>query len=149
MAVAQAAVALAEVQLSQAEVTCPFDGLVVTRDVEEGEWVAPGTPIVTVEDTSRRWVRVDVGEAELGALRIGADAQVTLTALPGRTFHSRVTEIGAEGDFALNRDVKRGRPDLRTFRVRLALTDASDDVRPGMAAEVSLGQTPAQAGEGK
>jgi HlyD family secretion protein len=150
VAVAQAAVALAEVQLSQAEVTCPFDGLVVTRDVEEGEWVAPGTPIVTVEETSRRWVRVDVGEAELGALRIGADAQVTLTALSGHTFHARVTEIGAEGDFALNRDVKRGRPDLRTFRVRLSLTDASDAVRPGMAAEVSLGQaTPAQAGEGK
>lgn len=138
VAVAQAAVALAEVQLSQAEVSCPFDGLVVARDLEEGEWAAPGTPVVTVEDTGRRWVRVDVGEAELSGLRPGAEARVTLFALPGQSFTGQVIEVGAEGDFALDRDVKRGRPDLRTFRVRVAIPGAGDDVRPGMAAEVRL-----------
>jgi multidrug resistance efflux pump len=138
VAVARAAVDLAEVQLSQAEVTSPFDGLVVSRVLEEGEWAAPGTPVVTVEETGRRWVRVDVGEAELAGLAPGSPAQVTLAALPGRILHGRVAEVGAEGDFALNRDVKRGRPDLRTFRVRVALEDAGDEVRPGMAAEVRL-----------
>jgi len=141
--VAQAAVHLAEVQLSQDEVLCPFDGLVVNRNLEEGEWAAPGTPVLTVESSERRWVRLDVGEGELAGLRIGARAAVTLAALPGRTFHGKVSEIGVEGDFAVNRDVKRGRPDLRTFRVRVALDDAGDDVRSGMTAEVVLA-----AGEG-
>jgi HlyD family secretion protein len=137
--VAEAAVRLAEVQLAQAQVLCPFDGLVVNRNVEEGEWVAPGTPVVTVEDTGRRWVRLDVGEGQLPGLKPGAAATVTVAALPGRAYHGRVLEVGAEGDFAVNRDVKRGRPDLRTFRVRVALEDAGDEVRPGMTAEVSLG----------
>lgn len=136
--VAQAAVHLAEVQRAQAEITAPFDGLVVSRNLEEGEWAVPGTPVVTVEDTARRWVRLDVGEGELGGLAIGREAAVTLAALPGRTFHGRIQEIGVEGDFAVNRDVKRGRPDLRTFRVRVQLADATDDVRPGMTAEVRL-----------
>lgn len=136
--VAEAAVRLTEVQLAQAQVLCPFDGLVVNRNVEEGEWVAPGTPVVTVEDTARRWVRLDVGEGELAGLRPGAGATVTLAALPGRTFRGCVAEVGAEGDFAVNRDVKRGRPDLRTFRVRVALEGATDEVRPGMTAEVTL-----------
>jgi HlyD family secretion protein len=143
VAVAEAAVRLAEVQLAQAEVLCPFDGLVVNRNVEEGEWVAPGTPVVTVESTERRWVRLDVGEGELAGLQPGVAATATLVALPGRTFHGHVSEVGAEGDFAVNRDVKRGRPDLRTFRVRVALEDASDEVRPGMTAEVSLSAPPA------
>jgi HlyD family secretion protein len=136
--VAEAAVHLAEVQLAQDQVLCPFDGLVVNRNVEEGEWAAPGTPVVTVEDTGRRWVRLDVGEDHLGALAPGAEARVTLVALPGRIFRGRVAEVGAEGDFAVNRDVKRGRPDLRTFRVRVALEGAGDEVRPGMTAEVEL-----------
>lgn len=142
--VAEAAVRLAEVQLAQDEVLCPFDGLVVNRNLEEGEWAAPGTPVVTVEATDRRWVRLDVGEGELAGLRPGAGAQVTLAALPGRAFHGRVAEVGAEGDFAVNRDVKRGRPDLRTFRVRVALQDATDEVRPGMTAEVELVPAAAQ-----
>lgn len=138
--VAEAAVRLAEVQLAQDQVLCPFDGLVVNRNLEDGEWAAPGTPVVTVENTDRRWVRLDVGEGELPGLKPGAPARVTLVAVPGRTFQGRVAEVGAEGDFALNRDVKRGRPDLRTFRVRVALEDGGDEVRPGMTAEVRLGE---------
>jgi HlyD family secretion protein len=136
--VAQAAVHLAEVQLEQDQVLCPFEGVVVNRDLEEGEWAAPGTPVVTVESTERRWVRLDVGEGELAGLRPGAEARVTLAALPGRSFPGRVIEVGAQGDFAVNRDVKRGRPDLRTFRVRVALDGAGDELRPGMTAEVTL-----------
>jgi len=143
--VAEAAVHLAEVQLAQAEVLCPFDGLVVNRDLEEGEWAAPGTPVVTIEDTGRRWVRLDVGEGELAGLKLGAPATVRVVAVPGKILRGRVAEVGAEGDFAVNRDVKRGRPDLRTFRVRVALEDAGDEVRSGMTAEVTLG-APSEAG---
>ena len=144
--VAEAAVHLAEVQLAQAEVLCPFDGLVVNRDVEEGEWAAPGTPVVTVEDTGRQWVRLDVGEGELSGVKLGAPATVKVLALPGRTLKGRVAQVGAEGDFAVNRDVKRGRPDLRTFRVRVALEGGNDEVRPGMTAEVTL-LAPSEAGQ--
>jgi HlyD family secretion protein len=143
VAVAEAAVRLAEVQVELAQVLAPFDGLVVTRILEEGEWAAPGTPVVTVEDLEHRWVRLDVGEADLGTARPGAEATVALVSLPGRTFRGKVAEVGAQGDFALNRDVKRGRPDLRTFRVRVALPDAGDEVRPGMTAEVTLAAPPA------
>ncbi len=135
---AEAAVRLAEVQVAQSRVLCPFDGVVVSRNLEEGEWAAPGTPVVTVEDRTRLWVRLDVEETALGGVRIGAPAQVRVVALPGRTLRGRVIEVGAQGDFALNRDVKRGRPDIRTFRVRVALDEALDELRPGMTAEVTL-----------
>lgn len=141
--VAQAAVHLAEVQLAEAEIVAPFDGLVVSRNLEEGEWAVPGTPVVTVEEEGRRWARLDVGEGDLRGLAVGLPATVTLPAVPGRTFQGKVIEVGAQGDFAVNRDVKRGRPDLRTFRVRVALLDATDAVRPGMTAEVRLLPGPA------
>lgn len=140
--VSDAAVQLAEVQLSQARVLCPFDGVVVERNLEEGEWAAPGTPVVTVENRERLWVRLDVDETRIGGLRLGEEVQVRVIAVPGRTFRGRVTELGAEGEFAVNRDVKRGHPDIRTFRARVALEERSDELRPGMTAEVSLPSRP-------
>lgn len=136
--VSEATVQISEVQLAQARVLCPFDGLVVNRDLEEGEWAAPGTPVVTVENHDRLWVRLDVEETRLGGLRLGQEAQVRVIAAPGRTFRGHVVEFGAEGDFAVNRDVKRGRPDIRTFRVRVGMDERSSELRPGMTAEVSL-----------
>lgn len=135
---ADAALEVARVQLAEAEVHSPFDGLVVGRNLEPGEWAAPGTPVVTVEDLSLLWVRLDVGEVNLGGLRIGQPAEVHVIAEPGRTYAGRVVEIGAEGDFAVNRDVKRGRPDIRTFLVRVAIDRPGSSLRPGMTAEVSI-----------
>ncbi len=139
---AEAAVRLAEVQVAQAQVLCPFDALVVNRNVEEGEWAAPGTPVVTVENLEHLWVRLDVEETRLGGLRVGQPALVRVIAVPGRTFRGHVMEVGAEGDFAVNRDVKRGRPDIRTFRVRVAFDERARELRPGMTAEVSFPPLP-------
>ncbi len=147
----QAALDLARVQLAEAQVLAPFDGLVVDRNLEEGEWVAPGTPVVTIEDLGRQWVRIDVEETHFEGLHVGQPAQIRVIALPGRTFPGHVIEVGPEGDFAVNRDVKRGRPDIRTFRVRVAFDGGVQEVRPGMTAEVRLlpGDRPlAQGGNG-
>lgn len=135
---AEAALKLASVQLSEATITAPCDGIVVDRNLEPGAWASPGTAVLTVEDTSRLWVRVDVDESRLDGLALGTPAEVTAVAVPDQRFKAHVLEVGAEADFALNRDVKRGRPDLRTFRVRVGLDEGRDVLRPGMTAEVLL-----------
>ncbi|MHB8417903.1 MAG: HlyD family secretion protein [Myxococcales bacterium] len=135
---AQASLQVAEVQLAEAQVLCPFDGLVVQRNLQAGEWAAPGTPVVTVEDLSQLWVRLDIEETKLQGLHLGQQAGVYVLAVPHRTFTGHVIEIGAEGDFAVNRDVKRGRPDIRTFLVRVGIDEAATELRPGMTAEVSI-----------
>lgn len=138
LAASDAALRLARARLEQTRITSPFDGVVVSRNLEEGEWAAPGTPIVTIEDTSHPWVRLDVPETTFGTLHLGQGADVRVVALPGRTFRGHVTQIGAQGEFALDRDVKRGRPDIRTFLVRVAFDAPPAELRPGMTAEVRL-----------
>jgi HlyD family secretion protein len=135
---ADAALEVARVQVAEAQVLCPFDGVVVQRNVEPGEWAAPGTPVVTVEDRSQLWVRLDIEETKLEGLRLEQLAEVRVLAEPGKSYAAHVTQIGAQGDFAVNRDVKRGRPDIRTFLVRVAIDNPAPSLRPGMTAEVSL-----------
>jgi HlyD family secretion protein len=134
----EAALELVRVQLAEAEIRSPFDGVVVEQSVQAGEWAAPGTAIVSVEDLARQWVRIDVEETQLHALQLGAPAEIHVVAFPARSYRGHVIEIGAEGEFALNRDVKRGRPDVRTFRVRIGLDKVEEELRPGMTADVTL-----------
>ena len=141
---AEAALEVAKVQLAEAQVLSPFDGVVVQRNLEPGEWAVPGTPVVTVEDRSQLWVRLDIEETKLGLLRLAQPADVRVIADPNRTYPGHVLQIGAEGDFAVNRDVKRGRPDIRTFLVRIGIDNPSPTLRPGMTAEVSIPSLAAQ-----
>ncbi len=148
---AQATLEVAKVQLAEAQVLSPFDGLVVQRNLQPGEWAAPGTPVVTIEDLSQLWVRLDIEESKLEGLHLQQPAEVHVIAEPGKSFLGHVIEIGAEGDFAVNRDVKRGRPDLRTFLVRVGIEDPSRSLRPGMTAEVSIPSlaAPSRTGENR
>jgi RND family efflux transporter MFP subunit len=125
-------------QLADTVIRSPISGIVVNKALEVGEWVTPGTPILTVDDMSTIWARVDVEETELGSIRIGDPTQVALTTRPPQTYTGRVMAIGQEGQFATETDVRRGRQDIRTFYVKVRVLQAGADLKPGMTAEVSF-----------
>jgi RND family efflux transporter MFP subunit len=125
-------------QLADTVIRAPISGIVVNKALEVGEWVTPGTPILTVDDMSTIWARVDVEETDLGAIRVGDPAQVALTTRPPQTYTGRVMAIGQEGQFATESDVRRGRQDIRTFYVKVRVLQAGNDLKPGMTAEVSF-----------
>jgi RND family efflux transporter MFP subunit len=125
-------------QLRDTQIASPIDGVVVSKALEVGEWVTPGTPIVTVDDLSTIWARVDVEETDLGSLYIGKPARVRLPTNPPEVFTGRVMAIGQEGEFATERDVRRGRQDIRTFYIKVHVLQAADELKPGMTAEVTF-----------
>jgi HlyD family secretion protein len=124
-------------QLKDAEIHSPISGNVVSKNLEVGEWVTPGTPILTVDDLSTLWARVDLEETDLGWIRIGGPARVRLPTRPPTTLKGQVMAIGQEGQYATERDVRRGRQDIRTFCVKVLL-EAPAAAKPGMTAEVSF-----------
>jgi RND family efflux transporter MFP subunit len=125
-------------QLADTVIKSPISGIVVNKALEVGEWVTPGTPILTVDDMSTIWARVDVEESDLGSIRVGDSARVALTTHPPQIYTGRVMAIGQEGQFATERDVRRGRQDIRTFYVKVRVLQAGNDLKPGMTAEVTF-----------
>ncbi len=125
-------------QIVDTEVKSPVDGVIVSKALEVGEWVTPGVPILTVDDLSTIWARVDVEETDLGSLYIGKSAQIELPTTPPQIFTGRVMAIGQEGQFATERDVRRGRQDIRTFYVKVQVLQAEGELKPGMTAEVTF-----------
>jgi RND family efflux transporter MFP subunit len=142
---AQAAVMSAEAnvryyndQLADTKIVAPVDGVIVNKALEVGEWVTPGTPILTVDDLSTVWARVDVEETDIGALYVGKSAEVTLPTNPPQLYTGRVMAIGQEGQFATERDVRRGHQDIRTFYVKVKVLQSQGELKPGMTAEVTF-----------
>jgi RND family efflux transporter MFP subunit len=125
-------------QASDTVIRAPISGTVVSKNLQVGEWVTPGTPILTVDDLATIWARVDMEETDLGAIRVGSPAQVTLPTHPALLFPGQVMAIGQEGQFATETDVRRGRQDIRTFYVKVRVLQATGQVKPGMTVEVAF-----------
>jgi RND family efflux transporter MFP subunit len=135
---AQGEVQLYTDQLADTVVRSPISGVVVSKNLEIGEWVTPGTSVLTIDDLSTIWARVDLEETDLGWIRVGTPAQIELPTRPPLDYTGRVMAIGQEGQFATETDVRRGRQDIRTFYVKVRVLQATGEVKPGMTAEVTF-----------
>ena len=111
-------------------ILAPFDGTVMAIGATPGELVEPGRDILTLADLSVLWVQADVPERDLGALRIGAAAEVTVAAFPGLRFEGRVARIADQ------LDARTG-----TARVRVELPNRDGLLRVNMFGAVAI-QTP-------
>lgn len=138
VAAAEAALAAADSRLSDTTITSPVDAVVEYRTLEPGEVVAPGTSILTLADPANTWVRFDLDERMIGKVKTGGDADVSVEYLPGKKFPAKIFDIGREGEFAVERDVTRGRQDIRAFRTRARVYDPEGVLKPGMTVTVSI-----------
>lgn len=108
-------------------ITAPASGVVVEKRVVEGMRVMPGESLYRLADLSSVWVEADVYERDLGVVRRGARADVTVDAYPGETFPAQVALILP----ALS-------PETRTAKVRFVLANRGGRLRPGMFANVTM-----------
>ena len=76
----------------------PDHGYVVSRELESGAAVNPGTPILKLADPRTIWVTVYVDEREAGSITVGNTADVTLRSMPDRAFRGKVVRIRRESD---------------------------------------------------
>ena len=117
-------------------ITSPISGVIVYKASEAGEFAAPGAPSYTIDDRSNLWARVDIEESGIQRIKLGAKA---LVAFPGgASYDGKVVEIGEHGSFATQRDVTRGRPDIKTFRVKVSVAGNKGSLKPGMTVEVGI-----------
>jgi len=135
---AKSAVRVSEAKLDYTRILSPSGGVVEYRVLEPGEVVSPGRTILTLVDPSDAWVRIDVDERYVHDIKEGTKATVSLEYAPGKTFRATVYDIGREAGFATERDVTRGRQDIRTFRVRLRFDDPDGTLKPGMTVVVTF-----------
>lgn len=92
-AVAEATVHRLNARLAKTRVTAPIDGTIVSRPVEVGDVVGPGTPLVTIANLRRRRVEAEVDEYDIGRVRLGAPVTITTEGGETQAWRGTVEEI--------------------------------------------------------
>lgn len=132
----------AEANAEKMLITAPLDGLVVVRtmyrsgggmtDIQQGEEVRAGTPVLDVVDTSAMEVRARVGQADISDVRVGSPVTVRLDAYPEEVFTGRVKQIGpmaVSSAFSAT---------VRAFAVTISMDGTSPKLTPDLSAAVDI-----------
>jgi HlyD family secretion protein len=135
---AEANLAFYRSKQSDTDIKSPISGVVIFKTLEMGETLSPGVTILTVVDLHSLYARVDIDETKIGKVILDGPAFVTAEGVPGKVFKGRISEIGRYAEFATQRDVVRGREDIKTFRVKVMLDDPSGILKPGMTVDVGI-----------
>lgn len=120
-------VELAQAQAGKTVLRSPLAGVVASVDVEAGENVGPGQPVLLLTSGGAAEVEIAVPETVISQIRVGMPATVRIDALKGKAVRATVSEVG----------VTTGQT-ATTYPVTAQLLEQSEDVRPGMAAQVAL-----------
>jgi HlyD family secretion protein len=121
--------------LDQMVVYAPVASQVYQRNVEPGEYVSPGVPLVTLIDLNDVWIHFDLREDLVKTLKVGDRFDVRIPALGDRSVNVEVKLIAAKGEYASWRATRAtGDFDLRTFAIRAYPVDKVPELRPGMSA---------------
>ena len=135
---ANAAVALLQFQLGEAALKSPVNAVVRARLMEAGDMASPQRPVYTLAIADPKWVRTYVREADLGRIKPGMAAGISIDSLPGKTLAGKVGYISSVAEFT-PKTVQT--EELRTalvYEVRVLAEDKTDVLRMGMPATVRI-----------
>jgi len=148
--IAQAQAGLARVAdiLAKHDVISPLDGIVTNLPVRLGETVVPGvqnsaaSAVMTIADMSLITAEVKVDETDIVNLEIGQKADVTIDAVPDRTFTGHVIEIGNTAILRSSGQVASSSAtsstEAKDFKVVVALDNPPDEIRPGLSCTAKI-----------
>jgi membrane fusion protein YbhG len=133
---ARQSVQLSRIRLSYTTLTAPFTGVILVRQAELGEVVAPATPVVTLADLDHIWVRVYLPETELGRMHWGQDVAVRTDSYPGKTYRGHVSFISSEAEFTPKSVQTQEERVTLVYRVKVDVDNPKWELKPGMPADV-------------
>ena len=135
---AKEALALAETRLGYATLTSPLTGVVLSHNIEPGEFVAPGTPIVTVGDLAHVWLRAYIDETDLGRVKVGQVVKVTADTYPDKVYEGRVSFIASQAEFTPKSvQTKKERVKL-VYRTKITVDNPHMELKAGMPADARI-----------
>lgn len=131
---AQAQVATQRALIAQKTISAPFSGQLGIRQVNLGQYLAPGAAVVTLQKLDPMEVDFTVPQSQIDLVRVGMKAQVETSAVPGRIFNATVTAVEPQIDTA-----------TRNLKVRARVPNPGNTLLPGVFATVRITQgQPAQ-----
>ncbi len=130
--------AVAEKNLSYAELYAPSDGVIQSRILEKGDMASPQKPAFTFALTDPVWVRAYVSETDLGRISLGMKAEVTTDSFPGKKYPAWIGFISPTAQFTPKSVETREIRTSLVYQVRVFVNNPENELRLGMPATVTI-----------
>ena len=134
--------------LQKTTYAAPYDGMITNLPVREGETVvigiqnSPGSTLMTLADMSVITAEVRVDETDIVNVRLGHSAEVTIDAIPKKTFKAVVTEIGnnaiVRSTGVSTSQQTSASQEAKDFKVVVTLQEAPENLRPGLSSTAKI-----------
>ncbi len=135
---ARARAAEVEAILADARLVAPSEGTVISRLAEPGELLAPGRPVAVLVDLENLYIRVYVAESDIGKLRLGNPARISVDAFPGKFFAGRIVEVAQQAEFTPKEVHMQDERAKLVFGVKVGIENPEGYLKPGMPADVRI-----------
>lgn len=135
---AKQSLVISEIRLGYTNLYSPISGYVLSKNVEGGEYVSQGTPIVTIGNLDNVWVRAYINETELGLIKLGQKVNVKTDTYPDKIYPGSISFISSQAEFTpKNVQTQTERVKL-VYRVKIELANPHQELKPGMPADGTI-----------
>ena len=130
----------ADVRLSWCSIRSPLDGVVLSRYHEPGEWVNPGTKLLTLANIRDIWATIYLPQPEVAKLRPGENLTGYLPEMGMRPFAGTILKINDEAEFTPKNVQTRAERERLVFGVKVSFLASNQEeiLKPGMTIEIAL-----------
>jgi HlyD family secretion protein len=129
---------LSKLLLDKANIVALSDGIVESVNYSVGEYVTPGSTVVTIVNPNDMWVKIYLPEKILPLVKLNKEVIIKSDFIPGQTIKGRISYIATEAEFTpMNIVTKKDRQKL-VFAVKVKILDHLDVVKPGMLLDIDL-----------
>lgn len=128
----------ASMKLSWCRINSPINGKVLAVYHENGEWVAPGTKLLTVGDLTKVWAYIYVVQETAAKLSVGTQVKGIISEIDNRSYSGKIVHINDEAEFTPKNVQTRDERARLVYGVKILFPNTDNMLKPGMTIEVKL-----------
>ncbi len=134
---AQAALEAIRRQKEELSIKSPIDGTIEALELQPGDMVAPGAPVLSMLDQNHLWVRAFAPQTRVG-MQIGQRVRLTFDSYPDEPWEGTISFIARQAEFTPSNVQTIEERSKQVFRIKVTIEDHRNLLRPGMMADVWL-----------
>ena len=126
------------IRLEQAVLRAPSNGVVLVKQADVGEVVAPGSPILTLGDLDNVWLRAYIAETDLGRVRWGQEVSLQTDTFPDKIYRGRISFISSRAEFTPKSIETHQERVKLVYRIKISVENPNQELKPGMPADALI-----------
>jgi HlyD family secretion protein len=124
--------------MENAVIFSPINGVILSKNIEPGETAFPGTPIITIADITKPWIKIYIPEKQIGLVKLGQNANVFVDSFPDKPFQGKVTSISNKAEFTPKTIQTKDERVKLMFAVKIVIENQDQSLKPGMPADAEI-----------